>query len=242
MINELKRIFKSYYYSNNYKKFVIVGHARTGSNFLANLLRSSEYCRCVGEVFAEHRREYGKGYDKIIKNVFGEKRNKLKAVGFKLFYYHLTKSEWLKLSEIENLFIIHLIRRNTLRTIVSLEIAFQNQYWFLDKNTIPLIAEQKRIKIDTNTIIDDIDKINEYQKKVRKYFKNNEIDIIYYEDMVQNPQSTIELLRIKLGLDKINYNRIISQKQNPESIKDLIINYKEVEDVLNEKGYSSYLE
>ena len=148
----------------------------------------------------------------------------------------------MKLSEIENLFIIHLIRRNTLRTIVSLEIAFQNQYWFLDKNTIPLIAEQKRIKIDTNTIIDDIDKINEYQKKVRKYFKNNEIDIIYYEDMVQNPQSTIELLRIKLGLDKINYNRIISQKQNPESIKDLIINYKEVEDVLNEKGYSSYLE
>ena len=103
-------------------------------------------------------------------------------------------------------------------------------------------TKQKRIKIDTNTIIDDIDKINEYQKKVRKYFKNNEIDIIYYEDMVQNPQSTIELLRIKLGLDKINYNRIISQKQNPESIKDLIINYKEVEDVLNEKGYSSYLE
>ncbi len=82
------------------------------------------------EDFAKRNREMaGKDYDQIFPMLFRKENKYIKAVGFKLFYDHLTKDEWGKFLLYKYLKIIHLTRENCLRTIVSLDIAFKLAQW-----------------------------------------------------------------------------------------------------------------
>lgn len=233
--------FRRIVYSEKYNKFVIIGHARTGSNFLANILRSSNQCRCVGEVFADHRRTHGEGFEQIIHNVYGLKRRALKAVGFKLFYYHLTSNEWNKMAKINNLKIIHLTRENILRTILSLKIALKYNYWYLSKNEHEKKHQKKHVKLEISTLLSEIYQIVEYENYINQRFKNNFIMRISYEKMVTNTNHEMSRIFKELGLENHGSFNINSSRQNPEKLSDLISNYDEVNTLLRCTRYKYLL-
>ena len=135
-----------------YTRFVILGMGRTGSNFLATSLRSHPDVLCYGELF--NNEQTGKRLDWgipshrsrppvvnlrdnntetfINTHLFGRKPGRIKAVGFKLFYYHAERPpqaaiwEHLKADDIR---IIHLRRNNLLDIYVSLQKAKINGEW-----------------------------------------------------------------------------------------------------------------
>ena len=70
-------------------KFVIVSHARSGSNLLLNSLNYHSNITAEHEIFAAHNRKIGENFHPILNNLFRERSENIKAVGCKIFYYHL---------------------------------------------------------------------------------------------------------------------------------------------------------
>jgi hypothetical protein len=114
-----------------YQRLAVVGHARTGSNFLLEALNTSSVIKMYDEIFAGHNREIGKDFERIFANLYKKQSKQIKLIGFKLFYYHLTEQEWNKFFSHDEFLIIHLVRKNKLRTIISLELAFKTKHQFL---------------------------------------------------------------------------------------------------------------
>lgn len=122
----LNAAFLDLFGQDDYIRFAIIGHARTGSNFLSSGLKSLKCIVLHNEIFAAHNRTIGNDFDRIFASVFRKEMEHITAVGCKIFYYHLTDDEWTKFLSKKNFRIIHLVRQNRLRTIVSLDIAFQS--------------------------------------------------------------------------------------------------------------------
>ena len=112
-----------------YTRFAIVGHARTGSNFLFEALDQLDTVQMNHEVYAHHNRDFGENFEGIWNTVFSPAGAGIRAVGFKVFYYHLSAGEWSRLARDRELKVVHLLRRNRLRTLLSLELARRSDVW-----------------------------------------------------------------------------------------------------------------
>jgi hypothetical protein len=136
--------------SSSYTRFVILGHARTGSTLLSRALNSHPLILCFGEVFnMGHSYVWGPGYldfgvggydnsnaddlnlrskdpvGFLQKRIFCQPPAMTSAVGFKLHYVHCSPPPWGfptlldYLVQDKNIRIIHLKRRNMLKSLVS---------------------------------------------------------------------------------------------------------------------------
>jgi len=222
-----------------YKRFAIVGHARTGSNYLISGLNTSKHLYVHSEIFAGHVREIGKDFDLILSNAFQKQEKRIKAVGFKLFYYHLTEEEWHKFLLQKEFMIIHLRRRNYLRTIVSLDIAFKTNQWMSTSDVVQ--PEIKSVELDTTTLIKRLEEIQNAEILTRERFKDRDMIEIVYEDLVANPYEVFQGIGEFLGVADIDPDKIELTKQNPESLEQLISNYDQVTALLQDTVFSQYL-
>jgi LPS sulfotransferase NodH len=226
----------------NYKRFAVIGHSRTGSNYLFVGLNSSSCVKMYHEVFAKRNREIaGKEFDLIFPMLFRKENKNIKAVGFKLFYEHLTMDEWEKFLSHKYLRIIHLTRKNRLKTIVSLDIAFKTNQWSLSANDKNKQLVEKRILLNTSTLNDRLEQIQEYETFIRDGFKDRHILEVVYEKLTTEPEETFQYIGAFLGVDDIDLGKITLTKQNPESLEQLIVNYDEVYELLKNTKYAPFL-
>jgi LPS sulfotransferase NodH len=239
-VHTLQRTYFRLFGHPIHKRFAIVGNARTGSNFLLDGLKTSSSVRTYHEIFAGHNRNVGEDFDKILSTVFAYESKSTQVVGFKVFYNHLTEDEWSKLVACKDLKIIHLIRRNRLRTVISLEIAFKTGQWTKSKNNSSVPTE-KRVKLEPSKLIKRLEQIEEGECATRARFRDRETLEIVYEDLVQNPKQIFATVGAYLGVDGIDPQKIRLKKQNPESLRQLISNYDEVEAVLKNTKFAEYL-
>ena len=223
-----------------YTRFVVVGYARTGSNYLLDGITSSRYVRVYHEIFAEHNRAPGKDFDRIFSRLLRRYEKNIKAVGFKLFYYHLTESEWEKFLCHEEFKVIHLTRRNRLRTILSLEIAMKTDQWKIRTGS-KIRPVDKRVELDTTDLVERIETIRRMEIDSRERFKNRQVLEVIYEDLTADPVKGFQQIGTFLGLTDLNPGKNILTKQNPESLKDLIVNYDEVAQTLYGTSFEDYL-
>jgi hypothetical protein len=207
-------------------RFIVLGHARTGSNYLLAALRKSPAIEAHSEILRRHDRQ-GKEVEAIISETFSKKPMRIAAVGFKVFYYHLSEGEWDCLTRDPNLRVIHLTRRKYLRTILSLEIAKKTDVWmaFSDNDAT---SSTKSVTLNPNRLIDEITRIEQQEHKARLRFQNHLVCEITYEDLVHKPGATFSRLATFLGVDDVSPDRVRLVKQNPEDLKRLITNYDEV--------------
>ena len=239
---KLYRTYSDILGHRNYKKFAVIGHPRTGSNYLFVGLQSSKCVRIYHEVFTKRNRKIaGKEFDMIFPMVFRKESRNIKAVGFKLFYDHLTIAEWEKFLSHKYLRIIHLTRENRLKTIVSLDIAFKTDKWSVSANDKDKQHVEKRISLDTSTLIDRIEQIQNYETFIRDRFKDRHILEVVYEKLTTKPGETFQYIGRYLGVYDIDLSEITLTKQNPESLEQLIVNYDEVYEVLKNTRYAVYL-
>jgi LPS sulfotransferase NodH len=221
------------------QRFMIVANARTGSNYLLDGLKTAPAIRTYHEIFAPHIREMGRDFEKILSTIYQYESKSTQMVGFKVFYNHLTDEEWKKLAARTDLKVIHLTRRNRLRTVVSLEIAFKTGRWTQSGNSAGL--KEKRIKLDQSKLLKRLEQIKEGEVATRARFSDRSMLEIVYEELVRSPHNAFATVGAYLGIDGIDPGKIRLKRQNPESLAQLIANYDEVESLLKNTGFSEYL-
>ncbi len=240
IIRAVEDYYSAIFGHQEYTRLVVVGYARTGSNYLLDSITSSNSVRMYHEIFAEHNREPGKDFDKIFSRLLRKHKKSIKLVGFKLFYYHLTEDEWEKFLRHDEFKIIHLTRRNRLRTILSFEIAMKTDKWKIraNSNTAP---RDKKVRINTDNLLERLETIKKLEMKARERFENRQILEVIYEDLAANPTSEFRRIGEFLGLADIDPSKNILKKQNPEKSRDLIINFDKVAQTLAATQYEEYL-
>lgn len=226
--------------STKRERIAIVGHARTGSNYLLAGLRTSNSVKMFDEIFAGHSREPGKDFDLIYATLFNQQPQSIKHVGFKLFYYHFTNEEWNKFLKSKCFKIIHLTRRNYLRTLVSLDIAFKTNEWIHTKTEEK--TNEKEIHLKPEKVIQRINYIKQQEELCKKRFKDWELIEVVYEDLAGNPELEFKRIGDFLNIPDINISKIHLKKQNPEPVSRLIKNYDEIANVLQATIFSYCLE
>lgn len=238
-VNTLQRTYFRMFGHPVEQRFAIVGNARTGSNYLLDGLKSSPAIRMYHEIFASHNRRVGEDFDRILSTVFQYENKSTQAVGFKVFYNHLTEEEWNKLLTCQGLKVIHLTRRNRLRTVISLEIAFKTGQW--TKSGSSGGPREKRVTLDPLKLIQRLEQIEEGEIATRRRFCDRQILEIVYEELVQSPEQAFAAVGTYLGVEGIDPGKIRLKRQNPETLQQLIVNYGEVEAVLQNTKFAGYL-
>ena len=221
------------------QRFAIVANARTGSNYLLDGLKSSPYIRMYHEIFASHNREVGKDFEKILSTVYQYESRLTRLVGFKIFYNHLTEDEWNKLVTYRDLRIIHLTRKNRLRTVISLEIAFKTGQWTQSGGSEK--PKEKRVTLEPLKLLKRLEQIEEGEAATRARFCDRKMLEIVYEDLVRSPDDMFGYVSTYLGVNGLDPGKIRLKRQNPESLSQLIVNYDEVESVLRNTRFEEYL-
>lgn len=227
--------------SHNYKKYVIITRARTGSNLLVSLLASHSNIHSYGEIF---RRTDVHSCTKLWHQTFSKKISYVKCVGFKIFYDHPLQSEdkeiWEKLLADKEIRIIHLIRENLVRAELSLLIARKTQMWGANASSPKVSLENRRVHIDTVKFLKKLEMSRKEEEMTRKRFSSHPFLEISYEELVSERNLTME--KVFHFLDVIpRSTRSNFIKQNTESIDNLVINYEELRNKLKGTEFESQL-
>ncbi len=246
-------------------RFVIFNFPRTGSNFLCSMLNQHPEILCHHELFNPERIYYAKNFQELFdlgetftradlirgkaglatipeRDWFPEKfmvqiwktHFFAKAVGFNLFPTHIPNaaSSLVRDSEIKK---ILLIRKNTLKTYVSLLLARNTATWDLYASTNQQSSDKK--------IVVNVKRFLRWRSQYEQYFQNLEQKCttqkqsylrVYYEDLSGHQGETVksELLQF-IGVSvQPEYLKPTSKKQNSRELKDLIANFDEVEQFL----------
>lgn len=213
-----------------YLRFVLICHPRTGSNLLSSYLKSHPNIKMHGEIFSKLN---GKSINSIYKIFNKNKERKFKASGFKVFYSHPDdgdNEELLNLIEnIPNLVVIHLTRKNKIRTLVSWRIALLTNIWGKKRGETLVPTDQKRLNIIPGEAVSFISDLNHKENYIDQRFNKYKYIHITYEDLVDDPQQCVNkifpLLIVPDHEVKTNYI-----KSNPEPLNELIENFKELKD------------
>lgn len=192
------------------------------------------------EIFASQARKEGQSLDSVLSVMHEKQKSGTKAVGFKLFYNHLTLSEWEQFASYDGFDVIHLTRKNRLRTILSLDLAMQTDQWVttaFDPET-----HQPRCMLPVSTLIKRMEKLGRQEARTRKLFEGRRMLEVVYEDMVESNSDTFSRLGEFLRVDDLQLEKVMLRKQNAGRLVDLIANYDEVHDALKNSEYCSCLD
>ena len=153
------------------EKFMLLGGQRTGTTFLQDCLQSQPHIICLNELFTMHRVAED-SYPiflktslkmRLLHTVFRRipvrqfldqtfEQNEAHAVGFKFMYPQSRRLSYkfpyvIKYAEENRLKIVHIIRRNYLRTLISRMTAVSSNIYHSTKKIAanPILLQPKRV-------------------------------------------------------------------------------------------------
>jgi len=227
----------------DYVPFIVLGHARTGSNMLLSMLRSHPQVLVRGEVFARvepgalHATVEGTFHRRVPRNVA--------AAGCKVFYYHPLRDRsgelWRELDAIRDLRVVHLRRRNILRTIVSREIAAQRDEWLQTRPAQAVPAERKGVTLTVDQVRSGVDRIQGLESEADRRFDGRPLIEVCYEDLVSSPTQEFGRITDFLGVAP-SAPTGTTLHQNPEPLSLLITNYAELKDAFRGTPVEAWLD
>ncbi|WP_217385639.1 sulfotransferase [Dolichospermum sp. UHCC 0259] len=250
---------------SDYCKFIVLGQGRSGSNFLLGLLNSHSQVIAYGELFGFQDIDWSlpkyNPYSKfktlvslINKNpeIFLERiilRKYLpliSAVGFKILYFHAKgdsgESVWHFLQNRQDIKIIHLKRKNLLKSFLSSKKALITNEW--------VVSSQKGINNKPKEVTVSLD----YQECLG-YFKwtqasmethdllfanHQKIDVVY-EDLSQDYESEMKRVQefLELDYETLKPNTL---KQSSLSLSESISNYLELKEKFQNTPWAIFFE
>jgi LPS sulfotransferase NodH len=230
---------------SGFTQFVILGRGRSGSNFLASLLRSHPEVFCFGEVFHNDRHDTIfwdtpgfrvraadvalREHDPVSfldREVFGPVPKSIGAVGFKLFYYHAQESHWRvlwdELQKRKQCRILHLHRRNELRAILSEKLAERTQLWSIYKDKDA--HRDLSVEITKRELAQGIDDTRAYEEKYKALFADHPQLDIFYEDLAADTSGQSRRILDFLSVAPRTLTAA-TRKQNRQPLSSAITNY-----------------
>jgi len=215
--------------SSKYKKFVVLSRSRTGSNLLISLLNSHPQVVAGGEYF---RRLHGLDHNEVLRKAFSGEPFPIKAKGFKIFYYHPvdepSSGVWDKLRAMADLSVIHLKRKNLLRTLVSRKIAGVEDVWLsMSEHNPRSSAGHVNISFTVDELTDLFRETRVWEESGHRMFCNHPMLTIYYEDLVTDRAKVFRQVTQFLGVSYIEPKTEL-KKQNNRSLRATIMNYDDL--------------
>jgi LPS sulfotransferase NodH len=206
----------------DYERFIILGQARTGSTFLQSLLNSHSQIVAFGEIFRRFdaifwdyssyprnvpRRQLCAFRDDPIgfleTHVYAKFPKGISAVGFKLFYAHARHTRqrplWTYLRDRRDLKIIHIKRRNVLRTHLSLETAKMVGRW-RDLSVEPA-GDDISILLDYDECLRKFAETREQERAHDILFANHAKMDLFYEELSRDYTSEMRRVQQFLGVE-----------------------------------------
>ena len=205
---------------HDYVRFVVLGRSRTGSNYLRGLLASHPQAVVLGEVLKNPTAiEWGTDrpaappqamdvyrHDPVAfleTYVFGGQPLSVRALGFKLFYYHARTEPWAfiwpYLRNLEDLRVVHIKRRNILRTHLSRAQAERSDHWV---NASGEAEDYPPIELDYSACVRDFEQTRTWETEADAYFAGQATLEVLYEDLVAEPRAQAARLQTFLGLPR----------------------------------------
>jgi len=167
------------------------------------------------------------------------------ALGFKLMYSQIRHfPEFLLFLRSRRIRVVHLVRRNYLNTILSLETALAQEQWHSDRR-----RESSRstslVYLDPLSTIRQITRLERQHKSMEIVLRGFGIDYcqIIYEDLLTDLESSLVKTLRFLDLDDQNIplqSRL--QKLITKSHRETIANYDELKMALSKTCYAALLE
>ncbi len=242
-------------------RFFIAGIRRTGTGFIRTTLNNHPQVRCIGEAFNFGDR-FGKtrgekcedGYRQFINSIAAGKARDLilrrntvesfldqlyqpaaeqKAVGFKLMQKQSNKFpmvlEYLRRHDTA---VIHVVRENVLKTLISRTVKRATGQSHTTK-----AMKKTPVHLETSRLIKDMERFEADNNRWPELCAGMPYLRVSYEDFVANQD--VELTRM---LDFLNVEPIADLtshfvKGNPDNIREIIVNYDEVESTLKDTRF-----
>lgn len=246
----------------NYKKFLILGAARSATTFLVENLNFNPACLCFTEILKEKHLEIlfndvfieKKYYNTICqlrqKNpiifvndfIFGPYNPIYQAIGFKLLYYHLDSKNIFPLKKyfIENndIAIIEIERENLLKSFTSMKLASANNLWHTtDKNFI----QTSTVNIDLFEASSYFKYVLDKRKEFNSIFQQNSKIKIKYNDLINDTENTMNKIQYFLNIPEIKTKTNLIKMEH-RKIFQVIENYEEIYNGLKNTEWESFLD
>ena len=101
--------------------------------------------------------------------------------------------------------------------------------------------DSRKVNIDVEAFIDNLRKTKRQQKEAELAFRTHPFLQITYEELIKDQQNVMneifDFLNVTYRMTSTNL-----RKQNSEKIKDLVKNYKEFKDKMNNTEFLCYLD
>jgi LPS sulfotransferase NodH len=231
---------------SDYTKFFILGRSRTGSTFLRSLLNSHPQVVVFGEVF--HNTDvqwdnqilpYSRKTRRLAQNdsvkflntmIFRRFRKQVAAVGFKIFYYHAHDEKrvplWAYLKEHTEIKVIHLKRKNVLKTHLSHKKAFLTEQWMISSP-----SAKKRVNgpiiLDEQECLHSFTGTRTWEAEYDAFFKDHPKIEVIYEDLAHASEQEMARIQAFLGID-YQQTKASTFKQSDRPLSEQVTNYFEL--------------
>jgi LPS sulfotransferase NodH len=242
---------------DSYTRFIVLGRPRTGSTFLRSALNNHRELFTFGELFRHDQISWephlGRPAPRVIdyysnhpvefveNRVYRSYPAHIRAVGFKIFYHHAHKEFnepiWSYLYANPHIRVVHIERRNLLKTYVSHKLAFLTGTWKLTKENgrsatpaISLTYEECEEEFRTAT---------EQEQSYATRFANHPVLMLVYEDLVKYFDREVERLEDFLGVTRLTIQPTTLQ-QSKRPLSQQIVNYHELKEQFQNTRWAEF--
>jgi LPS sulfotransferase NodH len=244
---------------DDYARFIILGRSRSGSNMLRGLLNSHSQITVFGEIF-QNEQSIGwalPGYQQsqrmhevfrdepvefVNKYVFHRFPPRVKAVGFKIFYYHAQnarwKPVWQDLQADKDLKIIHIKRRNILKTHLSRKLAMLTDQWVV---TAGEKLNAKSLELDYDELVQDFSQTRLWEEQADHFFSGHPKLEVIYEDLARDYTQVMKTVQSFLEVDAETLQPE-THRQASQPLSESITNLKDLRQRFQGTPWASFFE
>jgi len=244
---------------SDYTRFIVLGRSRVGSNLLRGLLNEHSQIVVFGEIF-QNKNEIGwamEGFPTDARTLaffrhqpvqlLGQKLwrnypNDIKAVGFKVFYYHARDPEWTAvwdyLQQDANLHVLHIKRRNLLEVHLSRKRAMLSAEWV---NTGGSTVKVEAISLDYNECLADFEQTRTWEQEADSFFSQQAILELFYEDLAADTEHEMGRIQEFLGVNDESV-KPQTNKQRKRPLAEAIANFQELKSQFAGSPWESFFD
>ncbi len=247
-------------------KFIVLAAHRSGNTLLLSSLESHPQIRCHKRVFTinvvirrflmvdrpsspfyqfrtasiNRRLDYIFRKKQLVNEFMTElcrPSDGVKTVGVRVIYAEADKHPEILEWAIENeVGIIHLIRQNSLKTLISSETARKRGLSHSTSQVKPVTVHLSPFKLKMQ-----LSRLAGQIEKYRTRLKGIPHLELFYESFVANRETETRRILNFLGIDQVRPLTTNLVKLNPDSLERVIENYREVKQALNGTTFESFL-
>lgn len=220
--------------SRRYRRFIILSRKRTGSSLMHSYLNASPRVLARGEVFQRLR---GRRYQDVLDWVFSRHPFFIRAVGFKIHYDHPADLPgcglWDHLQNMPDLHVIHLRRKNILRSYLSEKTARQSGVWTTAQDSGPAGMPPENsppIEFSSGELEAVFSRTRDFENRAAQRFAGHPVLEVDYETLIEQPEREIDRVADFLNVPRF-HPRTVLKRQNPHRLADRVRNYHELKKV-----------